>query len=461
MKRAICFGVKMVKKILKQISNIKIIIERKKAMAEANRVFILLNRMQYHQYQDLATYRNKKLLEILEYANKHCNYYRNIFNKYHFNPKELYNFRKLPLLNKSTIKTHLKDIISDEKEKLVFHMFNTGGSTGEPLEFPVSTYDAGFIDRVHQKFLYNIIGYTHGDKIFAFGGCSVPEASRRRNIYWVEKASGDIPYGRIIYSALYLTRETMPYYIEHLLQQKPCILRGYPSCINDISTYILENNISIPFSIKGIELTAENTYHWQIENIRKAFGTKIFFQYGHSEVSVFAYTVDETYEFHCSPFYGLVEVLNSEGLPAEPGETGEVVVTGFYNRVLPFIRYQTGDIALFNGEENGIVKLGKIVGRAQDYIYSKNNERVALTALVFGQHYHAFSNMQKWQLQQDIPGKVKINIIRADAFSKNDEGEIKNKFKNICNVDADIRYVESLPLTQRGKFKFLIQNIRG
>jgi phenylacetate-CoA ligase len=303
------------------------------------------------------------------------------------------------------------------------------------------------------------MGYNPGDVIVAFDGSSVPEELRRNHVYWVKTGPGDIPYGRLSYSSLYMTRETMPYYVQHVLHCRPSILRGYPSFIADIADYILKNNISIPFSIKGVELTAENAYDWQVEKIKKAFRARVFFQYGHSEVSVFGYTFDDTYEYHCSPFYGYTEVLDSDRIHVKKGEIGEIVVTGFYNRAFPFVRYRTGDLAVFGGDEEGVVRLKKIIGRTQDYIYRRDGQRVALTALVFGQHYHAFRNMLKWQIVQGIPGRVEIRIVRGEGFSSDDEKEIRRRFKDICDVDVDFEFVDSIALTSRGKFKFLVQNI--
>jgi len=429
---------------------------RKKLISEGNHVLLLLTRMHRGQSQDLLAYRDYKLSEMLGYAYQHCRYYKNLFEQFGLAPKDLRNFKRLPLLDKAIIKSHRNDIISDEINRLDFYTMNTGGSTGEPLEFPVSSI-AGEIDGVHQEFHYRIIGYEPGDIIVAFDGSSVPEKLRQKHVYWIETGPNDIPYGRLSYSSLYLIEETISLYVKHILDYKPSILRGYPSFINDIADYILKNKI--PFHIKGVQLTAENAYDSQVEKIRKTFDTKVFFQYGHSEASVFGYTVDDTYEYFCSPFYGLTEVIDSDGRQVNKGEIGEIVVTGFYNFALPFIRYRTGDLAIFNGDEDGIVRLGKIVGRTQDYIYTKDRERVALTALIFGQHYRAFRNIRKWQLVQNVPGKVVIKIVKGEGFSDEDEDEIRSKFKSICNIDTDFDFVDFIPLTKRGKFKFLVQNI--
>jgi len=428
---------------------------------ESQRVLEMLNKMNEGSFRDTACYRNRKLSQILQYAGEHCSYYKNVFQQVGFNPRSLEGFDRLPLLDKATIRRHWNELISDEIDSMDSHTMNTGGSTGEPLEFLVSRI-AGLIDKVHQEFVFRMtMQYQPGDMIVAFDGSSVLAKSLDAHIYWVVTSAQDIPYGRLSYSSLYLRAETVPYYVRHILDTAPCILRGYPSFINDIAEYVLENSISIPFHVKGIQLTAENAHDWQIENIRKAFNARVFLQYGHSEVCVYGYTFDNTYEYYCSPFYGFTEVLGDDGKHVNSGDVGEVVVTGFYNFAMPFVRYRTGDLALFNGDIDGIVRLGKIVGRTQDCIFTKNGEKVALTALIFGQHYRAFRNIQKWQLQQDIPGKVKVRIIKGEGFSAEDEIEIRGKFKDICDVDTEFEYVDLIPLTPRGKFRFLVQNVQA
>jgi phenylacetate-CoA ligase len=414
--------------------------------------------MEHGQHDSLAQYSQSKLQEILEYARVHCRYYGKLFDALGFLPEALADFDSLPLLDKRTVRERKNDLISDEIDRLDYYNMNTGGSTGEPLEFPVSTL-AGRVDTMHQDFLYKIMGYESGDKIFTFFGRSVSEECRKENEYWIRTGKTGGPFGELTYSSLYLSQETLPYYVRHLCSQKPTILRGYPSAIGEMATYLLQQKISLSFQVKGVQLTAENAYDWQIAAIEDAFDTKVFLQYGHSEVCVFGYTTDDTHAYICSPVYGLTEVVGSDGKSVANGEVGEIVVTGFYNRALPLIRYRTGDLAIYGGTDDGIVKLDRIVGRTQDFVYDVKDRKIPLTALVFGQHFGAFRNIRRWQIVQDVPGKILVRIVKDDAFSAKDVAEIKAKFWENAQIEAQIESAISIPLTERGKSRFLVQHL--
>ncbi|MGG0259143.1 hypothetical protein ABEY48_27525 [Bacillus mycoides] len=412
----------------------------------------------YHQNGkgDFKQIRNKKLMGILKYAYKYSGFYKGEFNKYGIDlEKPNFNWDDVPFLDKNTIRKEKDSILAISGSKEYVGFLTTGGSTGQPLGF----YTLGVPDAEHQEFLFNIMGYVPGDKILAMDGTLIPNELVEKNIYWIEKSNRDIPYGSMALSSQYLNRENIEFYINFIRELKPSIIRGYPAFIDSIAVYILKNNIEVDFKIKGIELTSESFYDYQVSNIKKAFNTKVYNQYGHAEASVFGYSVDDTLMTYCSPLYGFTEVIGENGKHVATGELGEIVVTGFNNYAMPFIRYRTGDLAIYDGEEHGIVRLKRIFGRTQDYIYTSDMEKVLLTAIIFGRHYKAFDNIEKWQIVQNTPGEITFKIIKSQNFSDEDEKELQDTFYKVANIQTYFEFVEVLPLTPRGKSKFLIQNI--
>ena len=192
--------------------------------------------------------------------------------------------------------------------------------------------------------------------------------------------------------------------------------------------------------------------------IQEQFKCPIWGQYGHSEASVFAIRYPNSEEYYCHPLYGFTEVIGTDGKHVEEGGIGEVVVTGFNYTALPFIRYRTGDLAEYGGKKNGFVVLRKLMGRSSDYIITKTKEKLYLVGFIFGGHLKAFDCIESWQFTQEEPGILSVKIVPTASYSKEIETELYTFFKN-NNLILKIEYVDSIPKTQRGKQKFLIQKL--
>ena len=150
-------------------------------------------------------------------------------------------------------------------------------------------------------------------------------------------------------------------------------------------------------------------------------------------------------------------MLDKDGNQVAIGETGEVVVTGFIEHGLPFIRYKTGDLAVYGGEtEYGETRLTKLCGRDVDFIYNKQKEKVFLVGFIFGGHIKAFNHIISWQIQQREVGKVDVFIVKGEGYTKQTESDVKSLFEN-HGFDISMNYVDRIEKTQRGKQKFLIQ----
>ena len=70
-----------------------------------------------------------------------------------------------------------------------------------------------------------------------------------------------------------------------------------------------------------------------------------------------------------------VEILDENGLPCPPGACGEITLTGGFNRLLPLLRYRTGDTAalVYRGTEPILVGLS---GRPPVVFFAADGRRV-------------------------------------------------------------------------------------
>ena len=168
-----------------------------------------------------------------------------------------------------------------------------------------------------------------------------------------------------------------------------------------------------------------------------------------------------------APQVGILELLSPEGKPVtREGEKGEIVVTGFNNRIFPIIRYCTGDIATFTLQECQCDRqyplLIEIEGRIQDYVVNKNGNVVPFTPAVFNYNDVDWSNVHRFQAIQESEGNLLFNLMLKNPVN---EQEISQRIaKQLYSVlpegfNLSIQCVDEIKRTERGKYRYLIQHL--
>jgi phenylacetate-CoA ligase len=133
---------------------------------------------------------------------------------------------------------------------------------------------------------------------------------------------------------------------------------------------------------------------------------------------------------------------------------------------MPLIRYKTGDIVTMDGEscecgrKYDLIK--NVEGRKQDFIVLKNNNIIPLTSLIIAvKHLEHFPSIIRFQFIQREPGRVKLKIMGDKQKIIDDSARLKHGIFTVLGnqLEAEIEYVDYIPLTKRGKHRRLIQNI--
>jgi phenylacetate-CoA ligase len=70
-------------------------------------------------------------------------------------------------------------------------------------------------------------------------------------------------------------------------------------------------------------------------------------------------------------------------------------------------------------------------------------------------------NMKEYQLYQDCEGEIVLHIVKKEGFSDDDVRHIREKFQTRLGDEFSLSliYMDSVPLTSRGKYQFLIQKL--
>ena len=401
----------------------------------------------------------EELFDILNYSRTHSFYFKKILESKIIdkdNPVSV--LQTLPLLDKTIIRT--EKVQSDEITEGWEKWSNTGGSTGEPLRFPKKgTGKRNRWEHLNQMMLFIKMGYRPWDKIISLDGLQLDDELINQKIYWKDNDK-NFPYGAKRYSVLYLSEESIKEYVHSLNKEAPQFIRAYPSGLMLFCKLMKENHLALDFHLKACYLTSENFSQVEKDYISHVLNCPIWGQYGHTESSVFAIQDPNSSSYICSPLYGYTEVVNENGSHVDKGQIGSIVVTGFNNYGLPFIRYKTGDLAVYGGEtEYGETILEELLGRDSDYLIDNCGVKKYLVGLIFGAHMHAFDCINEWQIIQNEKGLINIKIAKSVEYTKDSECELLYFFNN-NNINVEFEYVSSIEKTKRGKQKFLIQNIK-
>ena len=127
---------------------------------------------------------------------------------------------------------------------------------------------------------------------------------------------------------------------------------------------------------------------------------------------------------------------------------------------MPLIRYKTGDFCEIMdgkcscGRQHRLTN--RIIGRSQDVAIGKNNEKITLTALIFGRHAQYFNHVKKMQIINTEPGKLTVKVVPKITFNSTHSDELLNSLsiKEGMPFEAELKIVQEIELTKRGKHKF-------
>lgn len=427
------------------------------------KTYKFLQKSQWWSREQLEEYQLQQLSKLLNHAYENVPYYRRIFDNRGLKPKDIQDFKdlqKLPFLTKEIVRDNLNDLKARNYPPEKFEYVTTGGSTGIPLGFYYVKGVSRAIEEAFMKTLWDRVGYHYRDKCVILRGNVVKSADKGK--LWEYSL-----FGRwLILSSYHMAEENIPKYIEKIRKFKPNFIQAYPSAITILARFMRENNIE-PFpTVKAILCGSENLYPWQRELLEEVFQCRVYSWYGLSEMAVLAGECEKSTYYHIFPEYGIVELNGKNNKPVmNESEMGEIVATSLNNFACPLIRYRTMDLAV---PTNGKCECGrnypllkKVEGRLQELVVTKDRRLITLTALIFAQHFEAFSRVKEMQLMQEEEGKMTVRIVKTLQYSENDEQEFLTKMQKAVGngLDINFEYVNQIPRTQSGKYRFLIQKL--
>lgn len=407
-----------------------------------------LRKSQWMSEEEIRQYQLAAMAAVVEAATSEVPFYRQRSGK-HMPITSFETLRELPLLTKSDVQRAGRRMISDRYRDMSLTEVHTGGTTGKPLSV---FCDSATLQRNYAFFarFKEQAGIGQSARTATFAGRTVVPIGASAP-YWRHNRAANT----LLFSSYHIGRATIPSYVQALEDFAPDLIDSYPSSIEPIARYVLEKDIT---SVRpAAVITSSETLLPSVRAmLERAFACTVFDHYGSAEM-VALITQCEAGTYHIVPEFGFVEVLDG-GRQVQPGETGEIVATGFINPVMPLVRYATGDQAVLGRGKCSCGRLGqtieRIEGRMDDVIVTPEGNLVGRLDPIF----KAVSSLYETRIVQDANDHVRVEIVAASEFTHRMEESLRAEVRSRLGprMRLDIVRVSGIERTASGKLRTVV-----
>ena len=198
--------------------------------------------------------------------------------------------------------------------------------------------------------------------------------------------------------------------------------------------------------------------------IYERLGARVAGLYSCQEIGTIACECEAVPHYHVAAENAFVEIVDENGREVAPGELGRVVVTGFYNYAMPFIRYDLGDLASA-GEATcrcgrALPVITRIIGRTRNAFVFRDGARIWPRGVMV-QRMHQFVPFRRYQLVQLDHERVEFRYIPDGSGREPDLVGLNAYARTVLHpsIQMSIREMEALPRGPSGKVDEFISQI--
>jgi phenylacetate-CoA ligase len=425
-----------------------------------------LNRTQWLSRDELLALQQAKLQRVVEYAYRYVPYYRRAFEAIGFQPADLRRdpacLAHLPVLSKAIIRDNWHDMLTTEPERRrTLSKLSTSGSTGHPLVF---MRDSDFRDYVTAECQRHIswAGWQLGTvQAFIWGAGLNPTLARSARTRMI-----DLVWNRFQTDAFNLTDKSMADFAEQVLRRKPRILFCYATSLHRFAQFVRSSSYP-EMTFDGIFSSAEMLLPAVRTYIEETFHSRMFNHYGSNELGGVAGECKAHTGLHISVEGHYVEILRDER-QAQPGETGDIIVTNLNNLGMPFIRYRVGDAGAWYSDHNcpcgrAAPMLNAIEGRIVDSFKTRDGRTVWAGFAGAAFRCLADPSIKQFQVVQKSLDNMLVRLVPAGSIPQAVLDEITQTIQLTFgdNVTVHFELLDNIPPLPSGKHRYAVSELNG
>jgi len=317
--------------------------------------------------------------------------------------RDIKEWKDVPIITKRDLQRPLNEILTEGVRESDVFTNKTSGSSGTPFYFAkdkmahAKTW-ALVLDR------YSRHGIEYGKSLQArFYGIPLS------GINFYKERLKDYFSRRIRFPIFDISDEKLDNFISIFKKNKFEYINGYTSSLVYFAQYLIKKEIILKEVCPSLKIcfpTSEMCSIIDRSLLEKGFGVKVANEYGCAEMDIIAFE-DENFDWIISNENLLFEIVDEFGNAIEPMNSGRVIITSLYNKAIPMIRYELGDIGMLDFKKKGNNSiLLELIGRTNDFAILPSGRKVpALT----------FYYITKELIQQEYG--VKEFIIRQKSLN--------------------------------------------
>lgn len=399
-------------------------------------------------YAEKCTYRDQQLQIMVKHCYETVPYYRNLFDRLKIDYRQIHTLNDLqcvPILDKQTVREHFEEFFSEVYDPSKLIEQHTSGSTGTGFTF-YQNKEAHAAVWAHVWRGNHNIGLNRKMWCAYFGGRSIVPPERKRGPYY----RINYPGKQIMFSIYHIHEQAFAQWIRVLNRYQPPWIQAYPSALIPFADYLEKTGQRLNYTPKVITFSSENVSWAQEDFIQRIFGVYPMQNYAQSEaVATFRQRLD--HRIFVDEDFSAVELI-----PTGCGDLCRIVGTTLSNFAMPFLRYDTKDLATWRMTDQGREIL-TLDGRDEDDIRLRDGGTIRRLSRIFQDQIH----ITEAQILQKSLDLVEFHVVRAAGFAQEDEQHLKEEIRSYLTdrIGWKIVYVDQLIRNKNGKVKFIISEL--
>ena len=408
-----------------------------------------LHNLEWASEEEIAAYQARELSRVLEDAKKQVPYYRDRV--------EGEGLSAFPILSRADINAHRDDLIVQSRSDKKTVTDITSGTTSEPLSIMLSR---GHRDRgaVQKIFFNEWAGSFLGDRMIKYW-VRFPVKTWKAKVYTLLSnglrnmthiASMDLRAAKIEEFAALVQRV------------QPKLIEANVNAIYECSLYLEREQEGMDYSGVIMTSTASLT-PIKRDAISRVFQCPVFDRYGCREMIDIACDCEKHKGLHASPFMSVMEIVDEDGNPCKPGQTGRILMTQLFNPVMPLIRYELGDYGTWSEESCDCGRnwplIKQIDGRAITMFKHRDGGRMAGYVFIFYVNtVVGGKRVFKQQIIQEDYNRFLIKLVMADTDPWPERAAHKKEIERLASeligepAEVNFEVLQEIPNEPSGKF---------